>query len=90
MEYTHAKTGWKLILNELTQGMAEKFEELYRADTGGGVSQDVGRVVRSAIQAGWIQGVTIDEVAAMKPAQVRWMGKQCDAVYTEAVTIPPE
>jgi hypothetical protein len=48
-----------------------------------------GGLVRAAIAAGWIDGLTVDEVGGLGAAEIRVLGDKVSALYTEATAVDP-
>lgn len=77
---------------DLRQRDLERLEAEYEGIELGdlqGAQRIHGAVVRSAIRAGWITGVTVDDVADMRAADVRRMARQVNALYEELVNVDP-
>jgi hypothetical protein len=100
-EFEHAKLGLRLIVrasaDDLVQRDMDKFMAAYQKQTqGASLPEDNGKTVRAAFTAGWIESLTTPkgaistaaDVDEMKPAQVRWVAQQIDAIYSKARDIP--
>lgn len=48
-----------------------------------------GKVLKAAIDAGWITEPVIEDIGDVKPARVRWLAEQVIIAYTDAVTVDP-
>lgn len=48
-----------------------------------------GKVLKAAIDAGWIIEPVIEDVGDVKPARVRWLAEQVITAYSESVTVDP-
>lgn len=48
-----------------------------------------GKVLKAALDAGWIVEPKVEDVGDLKPAKVRWMAEQLISAYSEAVTVDP-
>lgn len=96
-EFTHGAL--KLVLKygagDLRQRDIEKFmAAIRRSDLGESPPEHAGKVLRAAIQAGWVIEPALkvekdhDDVADLPPAHAFWYAAQIDAVYRECMTVP--
>lgn len=81
------------LRTDLVQGDLEDFALAFQGyqdagKTGGNILY-AGAIVRSAITAGWLNlDIKADDVAKMHGGKVRWMEREIDTVYREAMDIP--
>jgi hypothetical protein len=92
MKLEHKKLGLVIVLpdmEELLQRDVDRYMVEFRKLPD--VGDYSGRVVKAAAAAGWIcePAMSADMVDEMKPAAVRWLAQQLNALYTDATTIPP-
>jgi hypothetical protein len=85
MQLTHKKLG-SFGVKELTQRMAEGFEEGMEALQPLTGTRWAGGVVRLAATVGWLEVENVDELA---PAAVLWLSKQILDLYKKAFEIDP-
>lgn len=92
MRFQHAALGVSFSLpdpDQLTQRHVDLFIVEYNKQP---PATDATKTVKSAFLAGWIRDtpMSADMVDNLSPRVVRWMALKIDALYTEAITIPPE
>lgn len=91
--HEHAKLGRLVLIrpaDEITQGDIERFTVAYRNLNG--VADNSGKLVRAAIQAGWIiePVLRLEELDSLPSRRVRWYGQLIDRLYDEATTVDPK
>lgn len=77
---------------ELTQRDAEKFEAAYNEygiDEIAGLSRINGKVLEAAIEAGWITDLKTADIADMKAADVRKLGRKVMQLYGSLNELDP-
>lgn len=96
-EHRHAGLGLTLVLrfavDELRQRDVERFMAAFnRTRSGDSTPEYNGRVLRAALEAGWVEQPTLTPQAVddLLPSHVAWFAKQIDALYQQASEIPPE
>jgi len=94
----HTRLGLRLELVEaetLKQRDVERYMAAFRASKlGDSLPEYYGKTLRAALTAGWVKAIepqmSVDDVAAQKPAVVRWFAQHVNDLYVEVTTIPPE
>lgn len=93
---THPRHGTFNVVADgdgLTQGQLEKFLSTYRELSKGqtrSASEENGLNVRTAINAGWLLNMSVDEVDKLSPRVVRWLSEQIDEIFKIATTPDPK
>jgi len=83
--------GW-VLRDDLNFGDMERYYEAYDVEKPVSSWHRHGRTIRSAVEAGWFAspaGLTADDVAALKPAQVPGIAAAIDNLYMRMVTDDP-
>lgn len=95
-EFTHKKTGWKVVVKELTQKQLEDYMAAWRRlrPAVASTPEDDGAVLRAALSSGILietnPPLKPEDVDGLSPGLVRWMADRIDQVYEEATSVPPE
>jgi len=79
------------IITDWRQRHLEAFETEYftLSEKLKGKNSDNGAVVRAAIKAGIITGVSLDAIGDMSPREVGKMARAVNAQYVEVMTVDP-
>jgi hypothetical protein len=85
----HKKLGVKAVLHDFNQRQYEQYHELLFASDARTVAVKNGVVVVSAIKAGFLTGLEVEEVPSMSPAAVMWLTSEIHNHVVEVTSPPP-
>ena len=92
IEHKKNDLGVKPELHDFTQDQMEKYQEYVNvaneAAKSGMAFNSI--IVRGAVTAGFLTGITLEQVGALAPWKVLFITKNVLQFVTEQITVPPE
>lgn len=85
---THKKLGITAVLHDFSQAQYEQYHNLLFASDAKTTAVKNGAVLASAIKAGLLTGIEVEQIPDMSPAAVLWLSSQIHN-HVLAVTSPP-
>lgn len=98
------KFGLTVILEDFSQDQYEQYQPAvlkaskenffdFGVQNGGGLTANAvvrGATIRAAIRAGFLKGITLDEVGKLKPAAATWLAGEIEKHVRDVTNPPPD